>query len=107
MFFADLAGDERDERVADALAGLRGLCEQVRVLGSYIRAAATGRAEVAPERASAGAPAPSPRATERPGGRFGPSRRSAPLHSAADHGEHSPTRAGGVRVALRAPAART
>jgi prephenate dehydratase len=35
MFFADLAGDAREASVAEAIAGLRGLCEQVRVLGSY------------------------------------------------------------------------
>jgi prephenate dehydratase len=35
MFFADLAGEEREARVREALAGLRGLCEHVRVLGSY------------------------------------------------------------------------
>jgi prephenate dehydratase len=35
MFFADLAGRAEDEPVADALAGLAKLCEQVRVLGSY------------------------------------------------------------------------
>ena len=32
---------------------------------------------------------------------------TSPLHCGAEDGEHSPTRAGGVRVALRAPAART
>ena len=31
----------------------------------------------------------------------------APLHSGAEDGKHSPTRAGGVRAAFRAPAART
>jgi prephenate dehydratase len=35
MFFADLAGHARDQPVAAAIAGLRGLCEEVRVLGSY------------------------------------------------------------------------
>jgi prephenate dehydratase len=39
MFFADAGGHEDDEILADALAGLRALCEHVRVLGSY-RAAA-------------------------------------------------------------------
>jgi prephenate dehydratase len=39
MFFADLEGDAEEERVAAALAGLRGLCEEVRVLGSYPAAA--------------------------------------------------------------------
>jgi prephenate dehydratase len=40
MFFADLSGHARDEQVAMAIACLRGLCEQVLVLGSY--RAATG-----------------------------------------------------------------
>lgn len=35
MFFVDLEGSVRDEIVRDALAGLRALCEHVRVLGSY------------------------------------------------------------------------
>jgi len=35
MFFADLAGRAGDRAVAEALAGLRGRCEAVRVLGSY------------------------------------------------------------------------
>jgi prephenate dehydratase len=35
MFFVDLEGSVRDEGVRDALAGLRPLCEEVRVLGSY------------------------------------------------------------------------
>jgi prephenate dehydratase len=35
MFFVDLEGSLADERVSDALTGLRGVCEQVRVLGSY------------------------------------------------------------------------
>lgn len=35
MFFADLSGHARDEQVAVAIACLRGLCEQVLVLGSY------------------------------------------------------------------------
>jgi prephenate dehydratase len=35
MFFVDLDGSLADNVVSDALAGLRGLCEQVRVLGSY------------------------------------------------------------------------
>lgn len=35
MFFVDLEGDESSPPVAEALAGLRGLCEQVRVLGCY------------------------------------------------------------------------
>ncbi|MGN6372915.1 MAG: prephenate dehydratase [Solirubrobacteraceae bacterium] len=35
MFFVDLEGSVRDEIVRDALAGVRALCEHVRVLGSY------------------------------------------------------------------------
>lgn len=35
MFFVDLEGSVRDEIVRDGLAGLRALCEHVRVLGSY------------------------------------------------------------------------
>jgi prephenate dehydratase len=35
MFFADLEGWAHEQRVADALVGLRGHCEEVRVLGSY------------------------------------------------------------------------
>lgn len=35
MFFVDLEGDESSPPVSDALAGLRGRCEQVRVLGCY------------------------------------------------------------------------
>jgi prephenate dehydratase len=35
MFFVDLEGSLADEVVSEALAGLRAMCEQVRVLGSY------------------------------------------------------------------------
>ena len=35
MFFADLAGRASEPRVADAIAGVAGLCERARVLGSY------------------------------------------------------------------------
>lgn len=35
MFFVDLQGRAREPTVAAALAGLRAVCEQVRVLGSY------------------------------------------------------------------------
>ncbi len=35
MFFADLSGRPAETAVADAVAGVRALCEQVRVLGSY------------------------------------------------------------------------
>lgn len=35
MFFVDLEGSLNEQRVREALAGLRKLCERVRVLGSY------------------------------------------------------------------------
>jgi prephenate dehydratase len=35
MFFTDLAGRATEAPVAEAIAGVRGLCEHVRVLGSY------------------------------------------------------------------------
>ncbi len=35
MFFADLEGRASETAVAEAIGGLRALCEQVRVLGSY------------------------------------------------------------------------
>jgi prephenate dehydratase len=35
MFFVDLEGSLADASVSDAVTGLRGLCERVRVLGSY------------------------------------------------------------------------
>ena len=35
MFFVDLQGSAREAAVAEALAGLGEVCEQVRVLGSY------------------------------------------------------------------------
>jgi prephenate dehydratase len=35
MFFLDLQGSDTDTHVSDALAGLRGMCERVRVFGSY------------------------------------------------------------------------
>ncbi len=38
MFFADFGGAIGDEVVEQALIGLRGRCEQVRVLGSFRRA---------------------------------------------------------------------
>jgi prephenate dehydratase len=38
MFFADLGGGEEDPAVAAALASLGGMCEEVRVLGSYASA---------------------------------------------------------------------
>ncbi len=39
VFFADLDGHERERGVAEAIAGLAAICEQVRVLGSYRRSA--------------------------------------------------------------------
>jgi len=44
MFFADLNGRADDEFVAAAIDGVRAICEQVRVLGSYPAAAANARA---------------------------------------------------------------
>jgi prephenate dehydratase len=38
MFFADLGGGEEEPSVAAALTSLRGMCEEVRVLGSYASA---------------------------------------------------------------------
>ena len=35
MFFADLAGGTAQGPVEDAIAGLRGRCQEVRLLGSY------------------------------------------------------------------------
>jgi prephenate dehydratase len=42
MFFADLSGSARDEPVAEAIAGLAAMCEEVRVLGSYPQARQPG-----------------------------------------------------------------
>jgi len=39
MFFADVAGAIEDQPVAEAVAGVRAMCEEVRVLGSYPAAA--------------------------------------------------------------------
>lgn len=39
MFFADLAGRREESRLAAAIEGVRALCEEVRVLGSYPAAA--------------------------------------------------------------------
>jgi prephenate dehydratase len=36
MFFVDLSGSAEEPAVADAIAGVRALCEQLRVLGSYL-----------------------------------------------------------------------
>jgi prephenate dehydratase len=44
MFFADLEGRAEDEAVDDAIAGVSGLCEEVRVLGSYPAAAPASKA---------------------------------------------------------------
>ena len=54
MFFLELAGDERDERVAAALDGLRGLCERVLVLGSYRTAAGRAGSGESPASARSG-----------------------------------------------------
>ena len=61
MFFADLAGAMEDPSVAEAIASVRVMCEEVRVLGSYpsaARPAATRSASAtsAPERRVGDAP---------------------------------------------------
>jgi prephenate dehydratase len=45
MFFVDLQGRAGEERVDEAVRGLRSLCEQVRVLGSYRRALPPSRSD--------------------------------------------------------------
>ena len=50
MFFADLSGHLRDPAVTEALAEVRSLCAEVRVLGSY--SAASARADTQPQGAS-------------------------------------------------------
>jgi prephenate dehydratase len=52
MFFADLSGSARDRPVADAIDGMRALCEQVLVLGSYPAAGGREAHVRAPVRAS-------------------------------------------------------
>jgi prephenate dehydratase len=52
MFFADLAGDAGDGPVAAAIEGLRGSCEEVRVLGSYPAAGERDGGARAPVRAA-------------------------------------------------------
>ena len=55
MFFADLAGALEDPPVAEAIAGVRSMCEELQVLGSY-PAAADGRqrdGQAQPDSASA------------------------------------------------------
>jgi prephenate dehydratase len=74
MFFVDLQGRLSDVAVADAVLGLKTICEEARVLGSY-------RAGSAPEDAPAGAPRAGERAA---GNRHGSSAPS--LHSGATDG---------------------
>jgi prephenate dehydratase len=49
MFFADLSGDVREPQVAAAIAGMRTVCEQVRVLGSYRAARAADAPAAQPD----------------------------------------------------------
>jgi prephenate dehydratase len=42
MFFADLSGRPSESSVADSIAGIRGLCEEVRMLGTYQTGAPAG-----------------------------------------------------------------
>jgi prephenate dehydratase len=46
MFFADLSGRTGEAPVEEAIAGVRALCDQLRVLGSY-RSAASAAARAA------------------------------------------------------------
>ena len=78
MFFVDLQGAEQEPLVQEALVGLAGICERVRVLGSYRSVAPS------PACATGGRPA---------------------VHSNADGHERS-TSSTEVRAATRAPAAR-
>jgi prephenate dehydratase len=55
MFFVDTHGSAGDPVLAEAIAGLRGICEQVRVLGSYPRARPSRREGAAPPLHSAAA----------------------------------------------------
>ena len=84
MFFVDLEGRDIEPRVADALAGLRGHVEVLRVLGSF-------PAAVVADRAVTNWPISLP---------------GASVHSAPSYG-HISTCASVVRAASRAPAART
>lgn len=70
MFFVDVQGPREDPAVAEAIAGLEGVCERVRVLGSYRRARPDGLRE---------GDAP-------------------PLHSGAADGQHRSTSSTGVRA---------
>jgi prephenate dehydratase len=54
MFFADLLGAEDDLPVAEAIAGMREICEEVRVLGSYRAAAPASPAPSAAQAANTG-----------------------------------------------------
>jgi prephenate dehydratase len=49
MFFTDLSGDVREPEVAAAIAGMRTVCEQVRVLGSYRAARAADAPAAEPD----------------------------------------------------------
>ncbi|HVZ74639.1 MAG TPA: prephenate dehydratase [Polyangia bacterium] len=48
VFFVDIDGHERDEKVAAALAEVRAACEKVKVLGSYPKADPIGQAAPSP-----------------------------------------------------------
>jgi prephenate dehydratase len=49
MFFADLSADVREPEVAAAIEGMRTVCEEVRVLGSYRAARAADSAAAQPD----------------------------------------------------------
>ena len=61
MFFADLSGDAREPAVAAAIAGVRTVCEEVRVLGSYRAARAPSTAAAGPGAPRDGPAGPAPR----------------------------------------------
>ncbi len=96
MFFADLTGRAEETPVADAIAGMGALSAEVRLLGSY---------RLPPRHVGTRRRRAAPRFKNLPRHLTTAPRRPATLRR--EDGKHSPTRAGGVRVALRAPAART
>jgi chorismate mutase/prephenate dehydratase len=63
MFYADFEGDAADPRIAAAIASMRALCTELRLLGSYDVPAPIG---AAPARIAAPAPAESPPAAPVP-----------------------------------------
>ena len=77
MFFVDLQGRVDEPAVVHALAGLREICEQARVLGSYRAARACAAPAIPPPGADAAAGDASPERHDSP---------APPLHSGAGDG---------------------